>query len=193
MFRRRKPEPSAVSSPDAETGNVPEILADVSESDSAKTLLPSKEASPMSRPPFAAAATTATNSPRPLTAAPKREAERRTIVIGRSISIEGVVRDAERIVVEGVLEATLVNAVELVVAPGGLFKGEVEVEDADISGTVDGTLVARGSLILRATGKLLGTARCRRLQVEDGGQVSGCLDMINEPRDSVKNGDDPAF
>ncbi len=143
----------------------------------------------MSRPPFAAAPPT---PPRTFTP-PKRDVERRTMVIGKGISIEGIVREAERLVVEGVVEATLIHAIELVVSPGGVFKGVVEVEDAEIAGTVDGTIVARGSLTMRATGKLIGTARCRRLQVEDGGQITGQIDMITDPRDAAKNDDDPAF
>jgi cytoskeletal protein CcmA (bactofilin family) len=108
-------------------------------------------------------------------------AERRTLVVGRGISVQGVVQDAERLVVEGTVEATMIQASELSVAPGGMFKGEVEVEDAEIAGTIDGTLTVKGSLIVRATGKVLGTARYRRLQVEDGGQITGRMEMITEP------------
>ena len=107
-------------------------------------------------------------------------AERRTLVVGRGISVQGTVQDAERLVVEGTVEATMIQATELSVAPGGMFKGEVEVEDAEIAGTIDGTLTAKGGLIVRATGKVLGTARCRRLQVEDGGQITGRIEMITE-------------
>ena len=56
-------------------------------------------------------------------------AERRTLVVGRGISVQGTVQDAERLVVEGTVEATMIQATELSVAPGGMFKGEVEVED----------------------------------------------------------------
>jgi cytoskeletal protein CcmA (bactofilin family) len=107
-------------------------------------------------------------------------AERRTLVVGRGISVQGMVQDAERLVVEGTVEATMIRATELSVSPGGIFKGEVEVEDAEVAGTVDGTIVARGNLIVRATGIVLGTARCRRLQVEDGGQITGRIEMVTE-------------
>jgi cytoskeletal protein CcmA (bactofilin family) len=100
--------------------------------------------------------------------------------VGKGISVQGMVQDAERLVVEGKVEATLINAAELSVSPGGIFKGEIEVEDAEIAGTVDGTIVARGQLVVRATGVVLGTARCRRLQVEDGGQITGRMEMITE-------------
>ena len=132
---------------------------------------------PGSQPPGPGQATS------PITAAvrPAREpAEKRTLVVGRGISVQGTVQDAERLVVEGTVEASMIQAAELHVAPGGVFRGEVQVQDAELAGTIDGTLTARGNLIIRATGRLLGTARCRRLQVEDGGQVTGRLEMLTD-------------
>jgi len=108
----------------------------------------------------------------------QRPAERRTLVVGRGISVQGTVTEAERLVVEGTVEASMIHATELSIALGGVFRGEVEVEDAEIAGIIDGTLLARGSLVVRATGKVLGTARCRRLQVEDGGQITGRIEML---------------
>jgi cytoskeletal protein CcmA (bactofilin family) len=107
-------------------------------------------------------------------------ADRRTLVVGRGISVQGTIQDAERLVVEGTVEASLLQATELSITNGGVFKGAVEVEDAEIGGTIDGTVTARSSLIVRATGRVIGTARCRRLQVEDGGQITGTIEMITE-------------
>jgi cytoskeletal protein CcmA (bactofilin family) len=147
----------------------------------------------MSRPPFSPSGTTpsAPASPaRPgLTLnrpAARDPAERRTLVVGRGISVQGVVQDAERLVVEGTVEATMIHATELAIAPGGVFKGEIEVEDAEIAGTIDGTLTVRGSLVVRGNGKVLGKARCRRLQVEDGGQITGQIEMIaDQPQSDI--------
>ena len=110
----------------------------------------------------------------------REPAERRTLIVGRGISVQGTVTDAERLIVEGTFEASMIHATELIIAPGGIFKGEVEVEDTEIAGTIDGTLTARGNLIVRASGKVLGTARCRRLQVEDGGQITGRIEMLTD-------------
>ncbi len=112
--------------------------------------------------------------------ASREPAEKRTLVVGRGISVQGTVQDAERLVVEGTVEASMIQAAELHVAPGGVFRGEVQVQDAELAGTIDGTLTARGNLVIRSTGRLLGTARCRRLQVEDGGQVTGRLEMLTD-------------
>lgn len=106
--------------------------------------------------------------------------ERRTLVVGRGISVQGTVTDAERLVVEGTVEATMIRATELAVSPGGVFKGEIEVEEAEVAGTIDGTVTARGALVVRTSGRVLGTAHCRRLQVEDGGQITGRIEMITE-------------
>ncbi len=120
--------------------------------------------------------------PGPREAAPRSEnGERRTLVVGRGISVQGTIQDAERLVVEGTVEAAMTNGLaELAIASGGVFKGEVEVDEAEVAGTIDGTLTARNTLIIRSTGRVLGTARCRRLQVEDGGQITGRIEMLGE-------------
>ena len=149
---------------------------------------PPKEAQSRSRPPLSPAAAgmaaPPASGPRPGLAPARPMArepgERRTLVVGRGISVQGTVQDAERLVVEGTVEATMIHATELSIAPGGVFKGEVEVEEAEIAGTIDGTLTARGALVVRSTGRVLGTARCRRLQVEDGGQITGRMEMLTE-------------
>lgn len=150
-----------------------------------------KEPEQMNRPPSTPLSPTApVPPPVPLRAPsppatfarnPRDLSDRRTLVVGRGISLQGTVQDAERLVVEGTVEASTIQASELSISHGGLFKGEIEVEDAEIAGTIDGTLIARASLVIRNTGRVLGTARCRRLQVEDGGQISGRVDMITEP------------
>jgi cytoskeletal protein CcmA (bactofilin family) len=124
--------------------------------------------------------------PAPIATSPSRPAgriepsERRTLVVGRGISLQGTVADAERLVVEGTVESQMIHAAELFVAGSGVFKGEVEVEDAEIAGAFDGTITARGSLIIRTTGRISGNARCRKLSVEEGGQVSGRMEMLTE-------------
>lgn len=145
----------------------------------------------MSRPPFPAAPQPTAIPPGPQAGQPggapavqqqrRNPAERRTMVIGRGISVHGTIQDAERLEVQGIVEAKMIHATELAITQGGMFRGEVEVEEAEIAGTIDGTLTARNALIVRATGRVLGTARCRRLQVEDGGQITGQIEMITDP------------
>ncbi len=150
----------------------------------------SKETSMMTSAPKPSAAPAAPSvtgpRPAPIATAPARPigriepSERRTLVVGRGISLQGTVADAERLVVEGTVESQMIAAAELFVAGSGVFKGEVEVEDAEIAGAFDGTITARGSLIIRSTGRISGVARCRKLSVEEGGQVSGKMEMLTD-------------
>jgi len=202
VFKRRKPDgsqadeegatlPAGLSLPDQ--GDLPDQPGTArGPRDNGLGVPPFRPAQPqevqtMSRPPFSTAPTPQVApqaGPRPglppVRTTPRDPSERRTLVVGRGISVQGTVQDAERLVVEGTVEATMIHATELAISPGGVFKGEIEVEDVEIAGTIDGTLTARGSLTVRATGKVLGTARCRRLQVEDGGQITGRIEMLTD-------------
>jgi cytoskeletal protein CcmA (bactofilin family) len=111
---------------------------------------------------------------------PTQLGERRTLVVGRGVSVKGTITNAERLVVEGTVEASSLKAAELQIVLGGVLKGQVEVEDAEISGIMDGILTVNGCLVLRRSGQVIGEARCRQLQVEDGGQLSGKISMIPE-------------
>ena len=114
--------------------------------------------------------------------------DRRTLVVGRGISLQGTVTEAERLVVEGTVESQMIQATELSISDAGVFRGEVQVEDAEIAGTFDGTLTARGQLVIRGTGRVLGVARCRRLMVEEGGQLSGRMEMTQAAGDLKLHG-----
>jgi cytoskeletal protein CcmA (bactofilin family) len=192
VFNKRTPEepkPAAVIPPAAqapapeaaalpESGNAP---VEPAQSSFKETLMVRSPFTPHvpTPPPGVPARSTVTSTA--ASAAPREDGQRRTLVVGRGISVQGTVQDAERLVVEGTVEAAMINGlVELSIAQGGLFKGEVEVDEAEVAGTIDGTLVARHALIVRSSGRVLGTARCRRLQVEDGGQITGRIEMLTD-------------
>ena len=107
--------------------------------------------------------------------------ELRTLVVGRGITVQGAVQSAERLVVEGTLESSMLRASQLSISPGGVFTGVAEVDKAEIAGTFDGTLTARNQLLVRASGRMLGTANCGRLQVDEGGEITGQMEMITGP------------
>lgn len=112
-------------------------------------------------------------------ARPAQAAERRALVVGRGIALAGgAISDCERLEVHGTVEVSLNHAVELSIAESGVFRGEAEIEEADISGAFDGAITANARLVVRSTGRLSGTIRCARLMVEEGAQVSGRIEMI---------------
>jgi cytoskeletal protein CcmA (bactofilin family) len=119
---------------------------------------------------------------RPAPAARPQAGDRRALVVGRGIALAGgAISDCERLEVHGTVEVSIRHALELIIADSGVFRGEAEIEEADISGAFDGSVTATSRLVVRSTGKVTGTIRCHRLMVEEGAQVSGKIEMIPGP------------
>jgi cytoskeletal protein CcmA (bactofilin family) len=134
---------------------------------------------PQPTPPAAAAAG---SLGRPAPAGKPLAGDRRALVVGRGIALAGgAISDCERLEVHGTVEVSIRHALELIIADSGVFRGEAEIEEADISGTFDGSITATSRLVIRSTGKVTGTIRCHRLMVEEGAQVAGKIEMIPGP------------
>jgi cytoskeletal protein CcmA (bactofilin family) len=103
----------------------------------------------------------------------KREADIRKLIVGREISLSGEITACDRLVVEGSVEANLANCRDIDIAETGLFKGSASIDDAEIRGRFEGTLNVRRRLLIRASGKVIGTVRYGQIEIECGGQISG--------------------
>jgi cytoskeletal protein CcmA (bactofilin family) len=126
--------------------------------------------------PVATAKPAATSEiPRPAAAPPpaKRESEIRKLIVGREISLSGEITACDRLVVEGSVEANLANCGDIDIADNGLFKGSASIDDAEVRGRFEGTLNVRRRLLIRATGRVIGTVRYGQIEIECGGQISG--------------------
>jgi cytoskeletal protein CcmA (bactofilin family) len=125
-----------------------------------------------------------------VTAAPvgRREAsEHRKLIVGREIALSGEITSCDRLVVEGSVEANLANCRDMDIAESGLFKGSASIEEAEIRGRFEGTLTVRKRLLIRATGKVIGTVRYAQIEIEAGGQIAGEIQVLtaNEPASGV--------
>ena len=101
------------------------------------------------------------------------------LVVGRDIRLSGEITACERLVVEGFVEVSLTGARLLEVAASGIFKGSADVEDADISGHVDGELIVRNKLTVRRGGRISGSVHYGSITIEAGGEVTGDMHAIN--------------
>jgi cytoskeletal protein CcmA (bactofilin family) len=134
------------------------------------------------------AAQTETPRPPPMVPTPvKRDAETRKLIVGREISLSGEITACDRLVVEGSVEANLANCRDIDIAESGLFKGSASIDDAEVRGRFEGTLNVRRRLLIRATGRVIGTVRYGQIEIECGGQISG--DIQAQPMSDV--GDAP--
>jgi len=119
------------------------------------------------------AATAEASRPAPAPPPAKREAETRKLIVGREISLSGEITACDRLVVEGSVEANLANCRDIDIADNGLFKGSASIDDAEVRGRFEGTLNVRRRLLIRATGRVIGTVRYGQIEIECGGQISG--------------------
>tara|TARA_B110000116_G_scaffold113243_1_gene98375 strand:+ start:458 stop:796 length:339 start_codon:yes stop_codon:yes gene_type:complete len=79
--------------------------------------------------------------------------------------------------IEGIVEGSVRAGKAVVVGRDGVVSGDIATQDAVISGTVNGTLVADSRLELQATSRIEGDVRARRLQLEEGAIFNGTVHM----------------
>ena len=109
--------------------------------------------------------------------------DQKRLIVGRDISLTGEINSCDRLIVEGQVEVTLPGARLIEIAPSGVFKGNADVEEADISGRFEGELTARGRLIVRAGGRVQGKIRYGRIVIEQGGEIAGDMQTLDDSRD----------
>jgi cytoskeletal protein CcmA (bactofilin family) len=115
-------------------------------------------------------------------APPKPEsAEGKRLIVGRDISLTGEITACDVLVVEGRVEASLADSRMIEITEPGIFKGQAEIDSAEIAGRYEGNLTVRDRLYVRATGKVVGTVRYGRLEIECGGEIVGDIQVLARP------------
>lgn len=107
------------------------------------------------------------------------EAESKKLIVGRQIRLSGEITACDKLVVEGQVEASLSDARVIEVAPTGYFKGDAQVNEADISGRYEGELIAKDKLVVRSSGRISGSIRYGRIVIESGGEISGDMRALS--------------
>ncbi len=104
----------------------------------------------------------------------------RQLVVGRDIALAGEIKDCERLVVEGSVEAALAGSEQLTIAETGVFRGPADVYDAEISGFFSGELTVHNRLVITSTGRVEGQVRYQELEIHSGGQISGHVEILGD-------------
>jgi len=103
--------------------------------------------------------------------------EQRRLIVGRDISLNGEIGSCDVLVVEGTVEAKLRDGRSIEIDETGLFKGSVEIDEADIGGRFEGDIIVRGRLTVRSTGKINGSIKYGELSVEAGAKLNGDIGL----------------
>lgn len=108
---------------------------------------------------------------------PSTSAESVISIIGPGMTIKGDCETDGTIRVEGTVEGSIRAGKAVVIGKQGCVKGDVETQDAVISGRVEGTLTAGSRLELQATCHIEGEVFTRRMQLEEGAVLNGSVKM----------------
>ena len=112
--------------------------------------------------------------------------EGKKLIVGRDISLNGQITSCEKLIVEGHVRAELNECREMEITKTGYFKGNAEIENAEVSGHFEGSMIVGDRLFIRATGRVEGDIRYGRLEVECGGKLYGQIMDTDQPNyDSV--------
>ena len=101
------------------------------------------------------------------------DAQGKKLIVGREICLSGEISACDTLVVEGRVEAALSDSRTIEITETGIFKGEIEINVAEISGHFEGALIARNRLIIHSKGSVKGKIRYAEIEIERGGELSG--------------------
>ncbi len=112
------------------------------------------------------------------------------VVIGQGVVINGEIKKADEVQIDGEADVTM-KTDNLVVGATGDCKGAVETHNADIWGAFDGDIKASGTLTIQEQGKVSGKIEYQNLQIKLGGQISGDI-KLSDKIQSIKKDTKPS-
>ena len=112
------------------------------------------------------------------------------VVIGQGVVINGEIKKADEVQIDGEADVTM-KTDNLVVGATGDCKGVIETHNADIWGAFDGEIKASGTLTIQEQGKVSGKIEYQNLQIKLGGQISGDI-KLSDKIQSIKKDTKPS-
>jgi cytoskeletal protein CcmA (bactofilin family) len=112
-------------------------------------------------------------------------------LIGAGTVIEGDIRSNGDIRVDGAVYGNVYSKAKVVIGNTGVVEGDINCQNADISGTIKGKSTVSELLFLKASSKLNGDIVTGKLIVEVGATFTGTCNMGPLIKD-IKDVDKPA-
>ena len=100
-------------------------------------------------------------------------------IIGAGTVIEGEIKSNGDLRVDGKIIGSVTSKAKVVIGNTGLVEGDVNCQNADISGSVKGKTMVNETLFLKSTAKVNGDIVTGKLVVEVGASFTGNCNMGN--------------
>ncbi|HRH65427.1 MAG TPA: polymer-forming cytoskeletal protein [Bacteroidia bacterium] len=111
-------------------------------------------------------------------------------LIGAGTVIEGDIRSNGDIRIDGTVYGHVISKAKVVIGATGMVEGDVNSQNADVSGTIKGKTAVSELLFLKNTSRVIGDIVTGKLVVEVGATFTGSCNMGPEIKD-INNADKP--
>ena len=98
--------------------------------------------------------------------------------LDRHTTVEGTLRSAKDLRVEGHVEGDVVCEGKLTIAEGAVVQARIEAADILVAGSVEGDVHSHGCFKLQPSAVVRGSATAARIMIEDGASYEGELHMV---------------
>ena len=105
-------------------------------------------------------------------------------IIGPGMKVVGDCVTTGSLRIEGAVQGAVRAGKAVVVGKEGFVDGDIETQDAVISGRVVGTLTISSRLEAHSTCSIEGTIQARRMQLEEGASIEGQI-MVGEGKQTA--------
>jgi cytoskeletal protein CcmA (bactofilin family) len=103
-------------------------------------------------------------------------------VIGENISIEGSIRGAEHLVIEGSMNGNIeMEKHNFTVGSKGRVEGQIKAQNVKISGQMIGNIRTQAKVEVTKEADFIGDIRAKSISVEDGAYFKGSIELDKEP------------
>lgn len=102
---------------------------------------------------------------------------KQTCTIGKGITIKGKVRGEEDLVVQGVVEGSMILKNHIRIEGTAVINANIESNNILVIGEINGDLVAADKISISSEAKVNGVVRAPRVVIEEGARFTGTIDM----------------
>ena len=108
-------------------------------------------------------------------------------ILGPEVEISGDVKVTGDLLIYGTVYGNIVSKGAVNSAKGSLIKGDINAENASISGTVEGNLDIQSKVVLGRNSYLTGNLKAAIITIEEGAKFDGMCSMIKKQTATIKN------
>ncbi len=104
-----------------------------------------------------------------------------TTLIAEEVSIKGELSFTSSLRIDGTFEGELISEGTLIIGPTGVVKANISLQEAFISGTVEGDITVTERLVLRGRATVTGNITAPLISVDEGVSIIGQMRISSPP------------